>query len=98
MTRPNLKAAIENLSYVKLLEHKNHVEKAVAERRELEKRKLKNRVTKLVSDAGLTVDEVLRTRKPRKALKVTRNPKDRKQIYRGAGPKPQWLKQMEKAG
>jgi len=87
---------LEKLTLAELNELSEKIAPAIEAAKEKERAALVAKVENLAVEAGYSFAELFkRPRKQRKNLKRVYNPQDKSQSYRGAGPKPKWLKEIE---
>lgn len=92
---------IEKLSYAELFELRQQVDAAMAERKTLEERELKQKLEALAAESGFSIGELFGGKKGAKksaGIAMFRNPKDVTQTWTGRGRKPNWLVDALKKG
>jgi len=88
---------IDKLSYNQLIELKDTVEAAIAQRRADEQAALKQKMAEMAAEAGFDLEDVLPGKRGAKGKKggtvapKYRNPKDPSQTWTGRGRQPKWL-------
>jgi len=69
------------------------------EAKERAKTEVRDKITDILDEAGLTIQDVFNTLKTKRKLPIKYiNPDDRNQFWVGRGPRPQWLKAQIGAG
>ena len=85
---------IEKASYKELVEARDAIEEALAERKEEERAEIKRKMAELANESGFEIAELFggnRGRKRTTSSAKYRNPKDASQTWTGRGRKPNWL-------
>jgi DNA-binding protein H-NS len=89
---------LDKLSYGELAELRNRVDRMMVEKRNSARDELRQQVTALVKDHGLSVQELFgKGRKGTVAVKY-RDPKNPQNIWTGRGRMPRWLTAAMKGG
>ena len=89
---------LDKLSYGELAELRNRVDRMMVEKRNSARDELRQQVTALVKDHGLSVQELFgKGRKGTVAVKY-RDPKNPENIWTGRGRMPRWLTAAMKGG
>ena len=89
---------LEKLSYGELGELRNRVDRLMIDKRNLARDELRQKVTALVKDHGLSIQDLYgRGRKGAVAVKF-RDPKNPENTWTGRGRMPRWLVAATKGG
>ena len=85
-----------------LLALQARVEKAIARRKDIEKKNVKEKMLKLAHESGFELDELFGESRPRRkrapvAIKY-KDPKNPKNTWTGRGRMPRWLAEKVEAG
>lgn len=94
-------SGIDKLSYADLLDLRQQVDVALAERKSTEERELKQKMEALAAESGFSIGDLFGGKKGSKktvGLAKYRNPKEQSQTWTGRGRKPNWLVDALKKG
>ena len=93
------KININGLSLKELMELSNNVDKAIAERKQVERAELKHKMAQMAAAAGLSLAEVMGTGRKGGAVQPKyRNPENGSETWSGRGRQPKWLVARMKKG
>ena len=93
------KINLNGLSAKELMELRNNVDKAIAERKQAEKAELKRKMTDMAAAAGLSLADVMGTaRRGGTVQPKYRNPDNGSETWSGRGRQPKWLVAKLKKG
>jgi DNA-binding protein H-NS len=94
------KGDLEKMSVAQLKALQEQVEQTIEVRRDTEKTAVRDKVIKLIEDAGFTFEEIFgKPRGKKTALPPKyRNPNNASQTWSGRGRRPQWLDQLMAKG
>jgi DNA-binding protein H-NS len=84
---------LEKMSYVELINLRERVEEAIAEKRVADAQATKEQLRQMAEKAGFDIRELYGKRGSPKGTGIAkyRNPKDTSQTWTGRGRKPNWL-------
>jgi DNA-binding protein H-NS len=91
---------LEKMSYVELINLRERVEEAIAEKRVADAQATKEQLRQMAEKAGFDIRELYGKRGSPKGTSIAkyRNPKDTSQTWTGRGRKPNWLLDAVKKG
>ncbi len=90
--------SLEKMSYADLLDARDQIDAAIADRKAIEARETKAKLRDLAEKAGFTLEELFGGRRRGAATVKYRNPKSPDETWVGRGRKPTWLVDALKKG
>lgn len=88
---------LENMTMTEMRSLSARVQQAMNAARAKEIEKLRIEAEKLAAKSGMTIADVFGDQPRKRRSNRIYNPADKTQSYGGYGPKPKWLKAMERA-
>jgi len=94
---------ISKMSLKELVEHREEVDKAIADARERERAEVLTQMQQIAQEAGFSINELVGGKgrgKAKTTVSVAKyaNPDNRSQTWTGRGRKPNWLVERLKKG
>src|SRR5262245_17206356 len=90
---------LDKLSYAELAELRNRVDVLMVRKRDNERKELREKITGLLKDHGLTAQDLFGGRRGKGSVAIKyRDPKNPENTWTGRGRMPRWLAAATKSG